>query len=58
MTKLIEFIFGVRKHGEPVKIVNSIKVREVNHSQFENWCREFNVGCLTDRRTPTFINFN
>ena len=56
MTKLVEFLFGVRKHGEPVKIVNSVKVRDVKFQDFENWCREFNVGCRTDRTKFSFIN--
>ena len=56
MTKLVEFLFGVRKHGEPVKIVSSVKVREVKFKDFENWCREYNVSCRSKRDEYSFIN--
>ena len=49
-------IFGVRKNGEPVTIVNCIKVREMNFQEFEKWCREFNVGCRSDKSNYSFIH--
>lgn len=56
MKRIIDFIFGVRKHGEPINIVNSVIIRDVDFSEFEKWCREFNVGCRTDRSKFSFIH--
>ncbi len=56
MKRLIELVFGVRVNGEPVEIVNCIKVRETNFSEFEKWCREFNVGCRSDKSNYSFIH--
>lgn len=56
MKRIIEVIFGVRKHGEPIQVVNCVKVREMNFQEFEKWCKEFNVGCLTDRTKYSFIH--
>ena len=55
MNRLIEFVFGVRKHGEPVEIINCVKVRETSFQEFEKWCTEFNVGCRTDRTKYSYI---
>ena len=57
MKKIIKIIFGVRKDGEPneIKKVNR-EVKELNFPEFEKWCKEFNVGCRTDKTKFSFIN--
>jgi hypothetical protein len=57
MKKIIEVIFGIRKDGEPIEIkkVNR-EVKELNFPEFEKWCKEFNVGCRTDKTKFSFIN--
>ena len=56
MKRIIEMFFGVRKNGEPIKIVNCIVTREMDFSEFEKWCKEFNVGCRSDRTKFSFIH--
>jgi hypothetical protein len=56
MKKIIDFVFGVRKHGEPINVVNCIVTREMDFSEFEKWCKEFNVGCRSDRTKFSFIH--
>jgi hypothetical protein len=56
MKRIIELFFGVRKNGEPVSVMNCVVVRDVDFSEFEKWCKEFNVGCRTDRSKFTFIH--
>jgi hypothetical protein len=55
MKMIIDFVFGVSKRGEPVQIVNCVKVRETTFQEFEKWCTEFNVGCRTDRTKYSYI---
>jgi hypothetical protein len=56
MKMIIEFIFGVSKRGESTNIKNCVVIREVSFQDFEKWCKEFNVGCRTDRSKFSFIN--
>lgn len=50
MKRLIEFIFGVRVEGEKLSPFRAPQVREIDFNDYQEWCKEFNVGCRTDRR--------
>ena len=56
MKRIIEMFFWVRKNGEPINVVNCIVTREMDFSEFEKWCKEFNVGCRSDRTKFSFIH--
>jgi hypothetical protein len=49
MKKVFEFLFGVRVEGEKLPTLKPLNVREMNFSEYQQWCTEFNVGCRTDR---------
>jgi hypothetical protein len=51
ITKIKQLIFGVRR--EPVDIISTGFTSSYPNDQptYEEWCKQFNVGMLYDRKT-------
>lgn len=50
MTKIKELIFGVRR--EPVDTISTglRTIKPENQPSYEEWCKQFNVSMLHDRK--------
>jgi len=50
-TKIKKLIFGEPIKGEKLPKAVPPRERPMNTKDFANWCREFNVSLLYDKRT-------